>query len=225
MSHRYDDTPVLTDITVSFRKDHITAVLGKSGGGKSTLLQVINGMVQPGQGEVKVFGNPIIRADIHTLRLRIGYVVQYVGLFPHMTVLENISLLGKISQQSGAVISERVRQLLDMVQLPQSFLDKYPYQLSGGEQQRVGLCRAMLLKPPVLLMDEPFASLDTVTRQGIYQHLLTIQQQEPRTIILVTHSHEEAVILCDDFIVLSNGTIQNRGTKEELTRVKNIYQE
>jgi len=223
ITHAYGDHTVLSNVTLSFKKDSIIVILGKSGSGKSTLLQLINGMIRPHEGEVILDGKPIDYDDIHQLRLQIGYVVQHVGLFPHMTVRDNIGLLGKISRKPSAQITQRMKTLMDMVRLPASYLDKYPYQLSGGEQQRAGLCRAMLLQPALLLMDEPFASLDYVTKQGIYRHLLEIQTTESRTIIIVTHDWEEAIKLADDFVWVADGTIKASGDKAKLEGLKNTY--
>ena len=212
---------VLSDISVSFEKNSITAILGKSGSGKSTLLQIINGMIRPHKGKVILEGQTLNYENIHALRLQIGYVVQQVGLFPHMTVRDNIELLGKIIKKPKAEIRERVKELMNMVDLPHSYLDKYPHQLSGGEQQRAGLCRAMLLRPSLLLMDEPFASLDFGTKQGIYQHLLDIQKKEKRTVVMVTHDWDESILLADYFIWIDEGKIRARGEKSQLEVLKN----
>jgi osmoprotectant transport system ATP-binding protein len=214
---------VLSDVSVAFEKNSITAILGKSGSGKSTLLQIINGMIRPSKGKVILEGQPLDYENIHALRLQMGYVVQQVGLFPHMTVRDNIELLGKISKKPTAEIQKRVEELMDMVNLPLSYLDKYPHQLSGGEQQRAGLCRAMLLRPSLLLMDEPFASLDVGTKQGIYQHLLEIQKKEKRSVVLVTHDWDESILLADNFIWIAEGKIKARGEKSELGELKNTY--
>jgi osmoprotectant transport system ATP-binding protein len=221
--HHYTTVPILSDVSLAFAPEGITAILGKSGSGKSTLLQIINGMIRPDQGEVKIFGKPIDYGNIQAMRLQIGYVVQQVGLFPHLTIYENIALLGKIAHRPTDVIRKRVEQLMDMVQLPLLHLDKYPYQLSGGEQQRAGLCRAMLLEPPVLLMDEPFASLDYETKHSIYDHLIDIQKSEPRIILLVSHDWEEAQILADRFVLLEHGQIKTTGDKATIEQTKYNY--
>ncbi|MEX2592420.1 MAG: ATP-binding cassette domain-containing protein [Anditalea sp.] len=219
----FGDQTVLSDVTLSFKRNSITAILGKSGSGKSTLLQIINGMIRPLRGKVTLKGHPLDYKRVHELRLQIGYVVQHVGLFPHMTVRENISLLGKISEKPQDEIKERLEELMEMVRLPLSYLDKYPHELSGGEQQRAGLCRAMLLRPSLLLMDEPFASLDYGTKQGIYDHLLAIQKKESRTVIIVTHDWEESVTLADHFIWIADGKIKATGDKTDLVQLKSTY--
>lgn len=223
ISHSFGTQKVLDDISVYLKKQRITAILGKSGSGKSTLLQLINGMIRPDQGQVTLGGKPLDYRNIYSQRLQIGYVVQQVGLFPHMSVGDNIRLLGQISDKPALEVKARIRILMDMVQLPLSHLEKYPYQLSGGEQQRAGLCRAMLLQPPLLLMDEPFASLDHATKQGIYHHLLEIQDRESRTIAIVTHDWEEAIKLADDFVWIAKGKVKETGDKAKLVEMKNIY--
>lgn len=214
---------ILHRINLSIHSSTITAVIGKSGSGKSTLLQIINGMIRPREGEVRLQGRPIEYGNIHAVRLQIGYVVQHVGLFPHMTIAENISILGKVAKKPRQEIKDRVEALMEMVQLPVNYLNKYPHELSGGEQQRVGLCRALLLKPPIVLMDEPFASLDNKTKRGIYRYLLDIQKKEQRTIVMVTHDWEETVALADHFIWIENGKVKAHGEKSALARLKNTY--
>lgn len=223
ISHAYDQNPVLSHITYSFYKNKITAVLGKSGSGKSTLLQVINGMVRPDQGTVNVNNKPIDYQNIHSLRLNTGYVVQKVGLFPHMSIRKNISLPAKIGNKSSNRINERIAELMKMVDLPESYLPKFPHELSGGEQQRAGLCRALMLDPPLILMDEPFASLDYGTKRKIYNYILNIQKTQSRTIIIVTHDWDEAIILADYFLWVSEGKIKASGNKSDLEQLKIKY--
>ncbi|MEX2335794.1 MAG: ATP-binding cassette domain-containing protein [Fulvivirga sp.] len=223
ISHSFDHSILLSDLNFSFEEDKVTAILGKSGSGKSTLLQIINGMVKPREGKILFNGQPIEYKNIHELRLKIGYVVQQIGLFPHMTIRENINLLGKISKKPKDDINQRVLELLDMVNLSASYLGKFPHELSGGEQQRAGLCRAMLLNPSLLLMDEPFASLDYGTKYKIYVHLLDIQKRECRTVLLVTHDWEEAVKLADYFIWIDEGKIRESGDKTNLEKLKSTY--
>lgn len=220
IAHRFGDQTVLAEITTSFEENCITAILGKSGSGKSTLLHIINGLVHPDQGSIVLFDQPMDYSKIQYNRLRIGYVVQQVGLFPHMNIEQNISVLGKISRYSPEAIQARLNQLLEMVQLPLPYLNKYPHELSGGEQQRVGICRAMFLNPPLLLMDEPFGSLDYETKRHIYKNLLTIQKNEPRTIILVTHDWDEAITLADQFLWIDGGKIKDQGNNTDLKKLR-----
>jgi osmoprotectant transport system ATP-binding protein len=214
--HAYENKLVLNEVSHDFIDNKITAVLGRSGSGKTTLLKTINGIVKPERGRVTVFDQPIDYDNIHATRLKMGYVVQQVGLFPHLTILENMSILARIAKSESKYVQSRISYLMNLVQLPNTYLNKYPHQLSGGEQQRVGLCRAMFLNPPVMLMDEPFASLDNETKESIYQDLITSQKTEPRTIILVTHSESEALILADHFIWLKEGKIVESGDRQKL---------
>ncbi len=220
ISHSFESRRVLSEFSFSFGGDKVIAILGKSGSGKSTLLQIVNGMIKPDQGEVLLFGEPINYSHVRALRLQMGYVVQQVGLFPHMDVESNICLLGRITNRPKEFIRKRLFQLLDTVQLPRTWLKKYPHELSGGEQQRVGLCRAMFLDPPILLMDEPFASLDYETKHSIYKHIVAMQHTQPRTIILVTHDWEEAVTLADQFIWLEEAKIKESGDHHHLKELK-----
>ncbi len=216
ISHGYAESVVLSNLSYNFTENKITAILGRSGSGKTTLLRIINGMIKPTSGLITLFGEPCHYEAIHTLRLKIGYVIQHVGLFPHLSIQENIGVLARIVKMEKKWVASRIHYLMDLVQLPVAYLTKYPHQLSGGEQQRVGLCRAMFLNPPVLLMDEPFASLDNETKELIYQHLISIQQQEPRTVVLVTHNETEALTLADHFIWLKEGKLASSGNRENL---------
>lgn len=203
VSKSYGDHYALADVSIGFRKEKITAIIGRSGSGKSTLLKSINGLIRPTNGQILVSGKPLNYNNINSQRHRIGYVVQGSGLFPHLTVEENISLPSKITGQQGTSINE----LLSLAELPINYLQKYPRQLSGGEQQRVALCRALLLNPPLLLMDEPFGSLDTYTRQELQKKILQLRDQFKFTMIIVTHDIPEANTLADDIITLDRGRV------------------
>jgi osmoprotectant transport system ATP-binding protein len=216
VSHYYNNSPALDGVTFSIDDNKITAIIGRSGSGKSTLLQIINGLIKPSKGDVEVFGEPINYSKINETRLKIGYSVQGTGLFPHMTIYNNISLLGKITNQLKHVTEMRVDMLMSLVNLSPGFKTKYPYQLSGGEQQRVGICRAMLLNPPVFLLDEAFGALDPTTKNEIHSELLNLQKVEPRTIVMVTHDLPEAVKLADNIMILEKGVIQQYGPKDEV---------
>jgi osmoprotectant transport system ATP-binding protein len=218
VSFAYDHKRVLNDIDVAFDANQITVILGRSGSGKSTMLQMINGMLIPDTGSVSVFGNKIKYEKIHLLRRSIGYSVQGSGLFPHMTVYENISLLARIARHDPEETKKRIDYLMTFVDLDHEFKSKYPYQLSGGEQQRVGICRAMILNPKIFLLDEAFGALDVATRNEIHIELLNLQKAEPRTIIMVTHDVSEALKLADNILVLDNGIIQQYATPDTLLK-------
>lgn len=216
VTHNYGSTVAINDLSFEIDDLKITAIIGKSGSGKSTLLQVINGLIKPSIGEVIVFSKPLDFNNITKTRLKIGYSVQGTGLFPHMTVYNNIALLGKITGESKHDIERRIDTLMSFVNLPPSFKTKHPYQLSGGEQQRVGICRAMLLNPPIFLLDEAFAALDPATKNEIHSELLQMQIAEPRTIIMVTHDLNEAIKLADNIMLLDCGTILQYAAKNEV---------
>jgi osmoprotectant transport system ATP-binding protein len=212
----YDNEEALHDIHLDFPENLTTAVVGPSGSGKSTLLQLINGLERPSRGQVSVFAGTIDYTQLPRLRRRIGYAVQGTGLFPHLTVEENISLLAVLEKWGPAKIRQRCEELMNLVSLPLSFAKRYPHQLSGGQQQRVGLCRAMMLDPKIFLLDEPFGALDPITRNEINQEFLHLQQYQPRTIVLVTHDLKEALKLAQQIVILNKGMIEQMGSGEQL---------
>jgi osmoprotectant transport system ATP-binding protein len=230
VSKSYGNEGALHDVTVAIADDVTTAIVGPSGGGKSTLLQLINGLVRPSSGAVQVFGKPIDYDRLAELRRKVGYAVQGTGLFPHLTVEKNITLLALLVGWNTERIRTRAQELMERVSLPWTFATRYPHELSGGQQQRVGLCRAMMLQPPLFLLDEPFGALDPVTRNDIQQEFLRLQQSEPRTIVLVTHDLREALRLAQRLIVLDRGRIAQHGPGEEIVHapadefVRNFFQ-
>ena len=216
ISKFYGDQQALLDIELTFTDDVTTAVVGPSGSGKSTLLQMINGLVRPNHGTVAVFGKPIDYQCLPELRLRLGYAVQGTGLFPHLTVEANITLLARLIKWDAERIKARTEELMELVNLPFSYVQRYPHELSGGEQQRVGLCRAMILNPQVFLLDEPFGALDPITRNEIQREFLHLQRSEARTIILVTHDLREALKLAQRLVILDQGRLVQHGTCVEI---------
>ena len=230
VSKSYGEEAALHDVTVAFEDGVTTALVGPSGSGKSTLLQLINGLVRPSIGTVQVFGKPIDYDRLPELRRQIGYAVQGTGLFPHLTVERNITLLARLAGWRPERIQTRAQELIERVGLTWALAKRYPHQLSGGQQQRVGLCRAMMLQPPLFLLDEPFGALDPVTRNDIQQEFLRLQQSEPRTIVLVTHDLREALRLAQRLIVLDRGRIAQHGSREEIVDapvdefVRNFFQ-
>ncbi|MBL0741999.1 ATP-binding cassette domain-containing protein [Chryseolinea lacunae] len=216
ISHTYAQQPALHNVTVAFPGNKVTAVLGKSGSGKSTLLQVLNGMIRPAQGKVFFLNLPFDYAAADALRLRMGYVIQGVGLFPHLTVERNILLGTRLQNLSAQQPEARMDSLMTKMNLPLAYKQKYPFELSGGEQQRVGICRALLHNPPVLLMDEPLGALDAITREDIQHEILQLQKTEQRTIIIITHSPQEAAALADYILVLDEGRVLQFDTKENV---------
>ena len=215
ISHRYAERTVLTNVSLTFAHQKITALIGRSGSGKSTLLRTVNGLIQPTEGEVRLQGQLFNYSDPSRERLKMGYVVQGVGLFPHLTVSQNIAIASRLQKQKSD-LPKRVSDLLAQVGLSPSYQSKFPHELSGGEQQRVGLCRALFLDPPVLLMDEPFGALDPITRYEIQHEVLRLQKDQPRTMILVTHDMREAQKLADDIVVLEKGVVIQADSKENV---------
>jgi osmoprotectant transport system ATP-binding protein len=215
---------ILEELSISFPLSSVTAVLGKSGSGKSTLLQLLNGMLKPLSGVVTLFGQPFDYQNPVPLRRRIGYVVQQAGLFPHLSLIDNISLPGRITGLEKSHLHERTRELMELARLPLSYLEKFPHQLSGGEQQRAGLCRALFLKPALLLMDEPFSALDEGTRKGLYEDFLRLLQLQPATVVLVTHNLKEAYTLSDRYLWIAKGQLRTQGEREELLAIRPEYE-
>ncbi len=216
ISHSYGAREVLHEVNLAFESEIISAIIGRSGSGKSTLLQMINGLIRPVSGRISLFGKPLDYTKIIDIRRRIGYSVQGTGLFPHLTVFENITLLARVSGMDEEAMTRRVDYLLNLVDLERSFKSKYPHQLSGGEQQRVGICRAMMLKPGIFLLDEAFGALDPLTRSELHEELLKLQKAEPVTIILVTHDLREALKLAEKIVILEKGRVRQVGTPQTI---------
>lgn len=217
-SKSYYGETALRDISLNIEDNTTTAIVGPSGGGKSTLLQLVNGLVRPDRGTVTVFGRPIDYDALTSLRLKIGYAVQGTGLFPHMRVWDNITLLARMVGWSGDRTRERAEHLMDLVGLQRLLATRYPHELSGGQQQRVGLCRAMMLNPEIFLLDEPFGALDPITREEIHREFLGLQRSEPRTIVLVTHDLREAVRLAKYLVILDRGELIQYDERDTVLR-------
>jgi len=210
----YGTTQVLNNLSLEFQ-DHITtALIGPSGSGKSTLIQLVNGMVRPKLGSVEVFGEAINYDELPSLRRKIGYAVQGTGLFPHLSIQENITLLAKLEAWDQKRIESRTDELVELVELWPHLLSRYPYELSGGQRQRVGLCRAMMLNPHILLLDEAFGALDPITRSEIHEEFLRVQKAMDRTVILVTHDLREAMKLAKRIVILNEGRVEQHGSCE-----------
>ena len=195
-------------LSLSIPAGEVLAIVGRSGAGKSTLLKLINRLITPDGGTVYVEGRDTRDWDPIRLRRRIGYVLQDVGLFPHMTVAANVGIILRLERWSPAHTLERTRELLNLVGLPaHEFATRWPDELSGGQRQRVGVARALAVDPPVLLMDEPFGALDPVTRSDLHHEFRRIQDRLHKTVIIVTHDIGEAFVLGDRIGVLDGGTL------------------
>ena len=212
MSH-----PALDHVSLKIEEGELVCVLGTSGGGKTTLIKLINRLHDPDAGQVLVEGRDVAQADPVELRRGIGYVIQQTGLFPHMTVAENIACVTEILKWDRARITARVDELLNLVGLdPVEFKDRYPRQLSGGQQQRVGLARALAANPSLMLFDEPFGAIDAITRATLQDELLRIHRGSGKTFIFVTHDIAEALKLGTKVLVLDQGRVQQYGTPREV---------
>ena len=212
----YADLTVINDVTLSIPDNQTTAIVGESGSGKSTLLQLINGLVIPELGTVSLFGAPLNYADLPGVRRDMGYAVQGAGLFPHMTVTENINLMARMEGWSDARVNERVAYLLDLLSLDPELTERYPHELSGGQQHRVSLCRAMMLNPRLMLLDEPFSALDPITRASIHDEFLKLQAAEARAIVLVTHDMFEAAKLASHLVIIGDGEVLQEGSLADI---------
>ena len=191
-------------------------LLGPSGCGKSTLLRLINALTPADSGTVTVRGQDISRMPPEQLRRGIGYVVQNVGLFPHYTVRRNIAVVPELLKWKKPDIIKRTAFLMELTGLPQKYLDKYPHELSGGEAQRVGVARALAADPPILLMDEPFGSVDPLNRERLQRSFLDIQRTLKKTVLFVTHDVSEALIMGDRILLLREGRMARSGTPREM---------
>jgi osmoprotectant transport system ATP-binding protein len=205
---RHGNRPVLRDLTFSVGAGEMVALVGRSGAGKSTVLKLINRMLEPQEGRVLVEGRDTREWQSTALRRQTGYVLQEIGLFPHMDVARNVGLVPFLAAWPPQRIEARTRELLDLVGLqPQEFAHRWPDQLSGGQRQRVGVARALAADPPVVLMDEPFGSLDPITRAELHREFSRIQRQLRKTVVLVTHDMREAFALADRVGVLEAGAL------------------
>ncbi len=198
----------MSNVTLDISAGALIVLLGPSGCGKSTLLRTVNRMVEPRTGQIFVAEQEVHAAPVTELRRRIGYVIQAVGLFSHMTVAQNIAVVPNLLQWDKERVTARVDELLTLVQLePQRYRSRYPRELSGGEQQRVGVARALAAQPEVLLMDEPFGAVDAIVRNSLQEETLRIHAALGTTILFVTHDVEEALQLADRIVVMSEGAI------------------
>jgi osmoprotectant transport system ATP-binding protein len=220
VSKRYGDRPPALDrLTLDVGRRQILAVVGRSGAGKSTLLRLVNRLIEPTSGTVQVEGEDVRGRDPVALRRRIGYVFQGIGLFPHMTVAENIAITPKLIGEAPAAVAARVDELIDLVQLDRAHhRDRFPRELSGGERQRVGFARALAAKPGIMLMDEPFGALDPLTREALSSDYRALHDALGLTTVMITHDMTEALLLADRVAVLHGGRLIAHDTPQGLMR-------
>ncbi len=220
VTKRYDakSAPAVDNVTMDIAAGEIVVLVGPSGCGKTTTMKMINRLIEPTSGRILIGEDDVTQRDPDQLRRHIGYVIQGAGLFPHLTVADNIAIVPRLLKWDKKRISARVDELLDLVNLePARYRDRYPRELSGGQQQRVGVARALAADPPVLLMDEPFGAVDPITRQRLQDELLRLQDELQKTIVFVTHDFDEAVKLGDRIAVLEQGSkIVQYDTPEEI---------
>lgn len=216
ISKQFNGVPAVNAISFTVEEGETLVLLGTSGCGKTTTLKMLNRLIEPTSGTIKINGKNILQQQPEVLRRDIGYVLQNHGLFPHYTVEENIAIVPKLLGWQASTISNRITELMSKLQLPASLLKVYPASLSGGQQQRVGLARALAVSPSILLMDEPFGALDPITRAGIRQEFKQLDELKRKTIVLVTHDVEEAFALGDRICLMDKGVIMQIDKPEAL---------
>jgi osmoprotectant transport system ATP-binding protein len=215
---------LLRDICLRLEAGTTTALLGRSGSGKTTLLRMVNGLVTPTSGEVRVGNRSVGAYDVVALRRSIGYVIQETGLFPHMTVERNAGMALELAGRSRAEISMRAAEVLSLVGLDfAQFRERYPWQLSGGQRQRVGLARALAMDPEILLMDEPFGALDPLTRAEMQTMLRELLRRVGKTVLLVTHDLDEALYLAQRVVFLAEGEVVADLPADEVLKSKDSH--
>ncbi|WP_270182464.1 ABC transporter ATP-binding protein [Alkalihalobacillus sp. CinArs1] len=214
-----DGTTALKDINLHIEKGELLTLIGPSGCGKTTTMKMINRLIEPTGGQIYIDGIQIAEQDPVELRRSIGYVIQQIGLLPHMTIAENISLIPKLKKWEKNKIDKRVDELLDLVGLePSTFRSRYPLELSGGQQQRVGVIRALAAEPPIILMDEPFSALDPISREQLQDELIKLQKEIQKTIVFVTHDMDEAMKIADRIAIMKDGEILQLDTPDRILR-------
>jgi len=215
----YKNNVILENFNLKINDGELVVLIGSSGCGKTTLLKMINRLIETTSGEILVDGKNIKDFDPIELRRSIGYVIQQTGLFPHMTVKDNIEIIPRLMGKSEEEIEEKTIELLNMVGLePEEYSDRYPVELSGGQQQRIGVARAFATDAEIILMDEPFSALDPITRAELQEQLFNIQKEYRKTIVFVTHDMDEALNLADKICILKDGKILQYDTPEDILK-------
>ena len=216
---KYNDMVVLSNLSFEIKTGDLVVIIGASGCGKTTMLKMINRLIEPTSGKIYIDGKDIGTKDVIKLRRNMGYVIQQTGLFPHMTIKENIEIIPRVEKFKPEDIRNRVNELMEMIGLPSDeFLDRYPTQLSGGQQQRVGVARAFATDPDIILMDEPFSALDPITRASLQDELVDLQSRFKKTIVFVTHDMDEAIKIADQICIMDKGHIIQFDTPENILK-------
>lgn len=206
------------DVNLSFEKGEFICFIGTSGSGKTTCMRMINRMNEPTKGKILINGKNVKDINPVELRRKIGYVIQSIGLIPHMTIMENITLVQKLLKVSEEERRQTAEKMIDLVELPREMLDRYPSELSGGQQQRIGVVRALAADQDIILMDEPFGALDPITRDSLQDLVKNLQEHLGKTIVFVTHDMDEALNLANRIVVMSKGKVVQFDTPENILR-------
>ncbi|AQY51144.1 putative glycine betaine/carnitine/choline ABC transporter ATP binding protein [Listeria weihenstephanensis FSL R9-0317] len=206
------------DLNLDIDRGEFICFIGPSGCGKTTTMKMINRLIEPTEGQIFIDDKDIMKEDAVKLRRSIGYVIQQIGLMPHMTIRENIVLVPKLLKWSEEKKNERALELIKLVDLPEEYLDRYPYELSGGQQQRIGVLRALAAEQNLILMDEPFGALDPITRDSLQEEFKNLQRELGKTIIFVTHDMDEAIKLADRIVIMRGGEVVQFDTPDEILR-------
>jgi osmoprotectant transport system ATP-binding protein len=216
VSHSYPHVTSLDDVSLHVASGETVALIGPSGCGKSTLLKAVIGLVRPSNGRVAIDGVELTVGNELELRRRVGYVIQSGGLFPHLSAVDNITLAARYLRREAPWIEARVNELADLVQLRREVLQRFPTNLSGGQSQRVGLMRALMLDPRVLLLDEPLGALDPMVRHGLQEELHALFERLRKTVVIVTHDMAEAAFFSNRLVLMRAGRIVQEGTYQDL---------
>ena len=219
VSKNYKERKILQDVSLTIEDNAITCLIGESGCGKTTTLKMINRLIEPTVGTITIDGEDIKKKNVIELRRSMGYVIQQTGLFPHMTIRENIELISRLEKKDPKIIAQRTLEMMEMIGLKaEDYLDRYPSELSGGQQQRIGIARAFATDPKIILMDEPFSALDPMTRINLQDELIRLQEKLHKTIVFVTHDMDEAIKLSDKIAIMDNGKVIQFDTPEMILK-------
>lgn len=217
VTKKYDGITVVDNLNLEIEQGKFVVFIGPSGCGKTTTLKMINRLIEPTSGQIYINDENIISVNPVLLRRNIGYVIQQIGLFPNMTIGQNIEVVPKLLGWPVDKRRKRTKELLNMVSMdPEQYIDRYPYELSGGQQQRIGVLRALAVEPPLVLMDEPFGALDPITRESLQNEIKKLQQKLNKTVVFVTHDMDEAIKLADVIVIMKDGKIVQADSPEHL---------
>ncbi|HHY14383.1 MAG TPA: betaine/proline/choline family ABC transporter ATP-binding protein, partial [Thermoanaerobacterales bacterium] len=219
VTKKFGDFVAVDNISADFKSGETIVLIGPSGCGKTTTLRMINRLIEPTKGTISINGTDISKVNPVELRRNIGYVIQQIGLFPHMSIAQNIGLVPYLKNYPEAKRKKRIEELLELVDMPVSeFYDRYPNELSGGQQQRIGVARALAADPEIILMDEPFGALDPITRSALQDEFMEMQDKLGKTIVFVTHDMNEALKLADKIAIMKDGEILQFDSPEQIIR-------